>query len=55
MSKCERCGACDAETYRQRTQYAEEEWNWVTLCPPCREENDACWEEMWAKYYYGGL
>lgn len=32
---CQRCGASDGTRHRQRTQYVEEERNWVTLCPPC--------------------
>jgi len=39
--------------YHQRTQYSEEESNWVTLCPECRKVNDAFWDEMWADLYSG--
>lgn len=48
---CQCCGEPGATRYRQNTKYAEEEHNWVTLCPPCKEENDAYWEDMWADYY----
>lgn len=57
----ERCeGACEmtnhcksrnATRYHQRTQFHNEEQNWVTLCPECRKHNDAYWDEMWADYY----
>lgn len=54
-SSCQACGAPGAERYHQRTQYHDEESNWVTLCGPCREENDAYWDERWAEYYAGCL
>ena len=37
-------GPCDREDairYRQRTQYVDEEKNWVTLCPDCQKVNNA--------------
>lgn len=52
---CQACGAPGAERYRQRTQYPDEESNWAALCGPCREENDAYWDERWAEYYAGCL
>lgn len=48
---CQRCNSEEAVRYRQRTQYVDEESNWVTLCDKCREENDAYWDDMWADYY----
>lgn len=54
--KCQRCGETkDAVRYHQYTSYADEESNWVTLCPPCREENDKYWRDMWDEYYAGLL
>lgn len=54
---CERCGSTDetVEHYHQNTQYVKEEQNWVTLCGPCRKENDEYWDAMWAEYYNGRL
>lgn len=51
---CEGCGG-RGERYRQRTSYNDDERNWITLCPICREDNDAHWDEMWADYYGGRL
>ena len=52
---CQRCGKLrrDVVRYHQRTQYPEEGMNWVTLCPECRAENDAYWDERWDEYYRG--
>lgn len=48
---CDRCDKEGAEKYRQDTKYVDEERNWVTLCPECREENDEYWVGMWSDYY----
>ena len=54
--KCERCGALDnVVTYRQRTMYENGKDNMVTLCEPCRQENDEYWDEKWDEYYRGCL
>lgn len=49
---CERCGEHGAERYRQNTQYENDESNFTTLCPGCREENDEYWAERWSEIYY---
>jgi phage FluMu protein Com len=49
--KCKGCGKMGAETYHQRTQYVDKESNWTTLCPRCKKENDAYWDDMWIDYY----
>ena len=53
MLTCEGCGCVqsDVERYHQRTQYVNEEQNWVTLCAACRKQNDEYWDGMWADYY----
>jgi Zn finger protein HypA/HybF involved in hydrogenase expression len=52
MMKCERCETSkDVVRYHQRTQYVEEESNWVTFCPACRKDNDDYWDDMWIDYY----
>ena len=59
---CQRCGSTVNVTRRaQRTMYpyngetgSPDDPNYVTLCPPCHEENDAYWDERWEEYY-GGL
>ena len=53
-----KCDFCDIEDdtvvrYHQRTQYSNEEDNWVNACPFCKEMNDAHWDEMWDEYYRG--
>jgi hypothetical protein len=55
--QCECCQRTDVivVTYHQNTQYVDEASNWVTLCDPCRKENDEYWEAMWAEYYGGRL
>ena len=45
------CDSLNATRYRQRTAYVNEELNWVTLCPSCREVNNAYWNERWSEYY----
>lgn len=49
---CEWCAkeSADVVTYRQITNYVEDEQNIFTLCPNCREENDQHWAEMWREY-----
>jgi phage FluMu protein Com len=47
---CEKVGA-DVVHYHQRTQYVEEERNWVNACPECKVRNDEYWDEMWADLY----
>ena len=49
--QCQDCGAWGAIHYHQRTQYANEQDNWVTLCPTCKERNDEYWDERWDEYY----
>ena len=49
-SFCEKIGP-DVINYRQRTQYSDEERNWVNACPECKERNDEYWDEMWADLY----
>lgn len=51
FTRCHSCRKRGAERYRQRTSYTREEANWKTLCPECRAENDAYWDERWAEYY----
>lgn len=53
--RCQACGCRGAQHYHQRTQYADEASNWVSLCRDCTEENDAYWDERWAEYYAGCL
>lgn len=53
--RCQRCNCRGAVTYRQRTNYTTESENIVTLCPVCRKENDAYWDDMWLDYYSGLL
>lgn len=67
---CQRCGATEGVVrYHQRTMYPygsyggkpgevdgdENDPNYVTLCPPCKQENDDYWEERWEEYYRGLL
>ena len=54
---CDHCGVADGtvENYHQNTEYVDEASNWVTLCAPCRQQNDEYWEAMWAEYYSGRL
>jgi hypothetical protein len=53
--KCECCGEVTdtVMVYRQRTFYEEIEVNYAALCPPCKEDNDAFWDELWEDYYGG--
>jgi protein-arginine kinase activator protein McsA len=53
MAKCQNCEREDAVRYHQNTKFVDEERNWVTLCPPCAEENDEYWADMWSQYYQG--
>jgi hypothetical protein len=53
--ECEACGNPNGERYRQNTQYCNDEYNFVTLCPECRIENDEHWAYMWKEYYAGLL
>lgn len=48
------CESKNATCQRQNTQYVDDQYNWVTLCPQCMEANDEYWADMW-KVYYGGL
>lgn len=46
------CPACGRwfnriETYRQHTNYVDDELNFFTGCKLCSEENDLYWEAMW--------
>lgn len=47
---CEKVGT-DVVHYHQRTQYVEEEQNWVNACPECKARNDEYWDEMWSDLY----
>ena len=49
------CERQDAQRQRQNTRYAEDEQNWVTLCPDCMKANVAYWADMWSDYYGGCL
>ena len=49
--QCSGCDRLDAVRYRQNTRYVEDERNFVTLCPECRQKNDQHWSDMWADYY----
>lgn len=51
--KCDFCGKVgpDVINYHQRTQYVEEERNWVNACPECKGKNDEHWDEMWAELH----
>ena len=49
--QCQRCGVWGAIHYHQRTQYVNEEHNWVMLCPVCKKRNDDEWDEAWKEYY----
>jgi len=40
------CESNNATRYMQQTMYADEDSNFVTLCPECRKANDAHLEEM---------
>jgi hypothetical protein len=55
MTKCQHpnCEREDAVRYHQNTKFVDEERNWVTLCPPHIEENEAYWADMWSQYYQG--
>jgi len=48
---CDRCGCEKATINRQMTYYEEDASNWQTLCPPCQEESDENWNQMWKEYY----
>lgn len=54
---CDMCGKTgpDVKRKRQNTAYVDDEANFNSLCPPCQEEADAYWAEMWAEYYRGCL
>lgn len=41
----------NAERFHMNTRYEEEELNYATLCPECREECEKYWATMWADYY----
>ena len=45
--KCIACGSMNASNNRQRTNYANSD-NMQTLCPPCQDEADAYWDDMWS-------
>jgi phage FluMu protein Com len=51
--KCDFCKKIshDVVHYHQRTQYVEEEQNWVNACPECKLMNDEYWDGMWAELY----
>jgi hypothetical protein len=60
---CQRCGTTvGVVRYHQNTMYHYEgtlgdadDPNYVSLCPPCTEENDEYWRGMWEEYYRGLL
>ncbi len=41
------CGK-PAKRQRQNTQYVDDEFNWVTLCPECMDACDEYWAEIFA-------
>ena len=49
------CGSRNATRQRQNTAYADDNQNWVTLCPSCMKANAEHWADMWADYYSGCL
>lgn len=48
---CKNCGSWNSKRNRQRTAYAQEESNWLRLCPKCQKDADDYWDEMWREYY----
>jgi len=44
------CDSLNATRQRQNTQYVEDAWNWVTLCPECMKANSEHWNERWREY-----
>lgn len=50
---CDFCQVTSHEVvrYHQRTQYVEEERNWVNACPKCKVLNDEHWDAMWDELY----
>jgi protein-arginine kinase activator protein McsA len=50
-----RCQHCDClwpfQHRRQRTQYVNDESNWVYLCESCTKVNNEYWNDRWADYY----
>lgn len=59
LTPATQCQCCDTTEglihYHQNTAYHDEASNWVTLCPPCKEQNDEHWRSMWAEYRAGCL
>lgn len=61
--ECACCGTKVGVTRRQQnTLYKHEgdpggpdDPNYVTLCEPCHDDNDAYWQERWQEYYSGLL
>ena len=53
--QCERCDSRNATKHRQNTSYVDDEFNFVTLCPICKEDNDEYWQERWDEYNSGRL
>ena len=53
FTRCDRCQDFGAEKYRQNTSYVDDEQNFITLCPFCKEENDEYWNDMWEEYRQG--
>lgn len=45
------CDRQDAERIRMNTAYCDEEKNFRILCPECKKECDAFWEEEWRRFY----
>jgi hypothetical protein len=52
IPRCWRCNTALGVVARRRqnTMYADYESNFVVLCRPCYEENEADWAERWADY-----
>ena len=48
-------GSAALHRRRQRTQYVDDDHNWVYMCEPCLIENAEYWDEMWADYYRSQL
>jgi hypothetical protein len=43
------CDRQDAVRFHMRTQYYEEEKNYVVLCPACQQKCNEYWDDMWAE------
>lgn len=41
------CENMNAERYHMNTQYNNEEMNYATHCPSCKEDSELRWKDMW--------